>query len=1037
MRSRRRCPKDRRTYRTPIIEWLEPRVVLAAPTLAPLGDVTLLSGAPLHVALDGFDADGDTLTYQVSTSNVQLSNPSVADPQLTTTVLEGNRSMRIAVEGYGDMLLELFEQTAPRTTARIIELAESGFYDGLIFHRVIEDFMIQGGDPLGTGTGGSGVNFDDEFHPDLQHTSSGILSMAKGDDDTNDSQFFITAKPTRWLDFNHSVFGFLVEGDHVRQQIEAVATDSDDKPLTDVVMTSVTIETDYENGVLMLKAPEGTTGSADVTVTVSDGQGGTAQRTFHVTIAQDTSNAPPYLLPIAPIKTAVNAPVTVTLQAHDIEGDPVRFDAYVPQTSPGLEVSIDAETGKLTVTPVSAQPGVYAILVGVQSAAGSDWDVQAVPVYLHPLAPTSIELLTHASGNDRLTYLNNTPGNELGFRVFGVRPGALVSLYADGQWIGQATATSSSVTLATNGTVPLADGIHQITAIQTLEDEPINVGNLKGTVDLDSKASPSLAITVDSGMPTFTSTPVTVAAEGSQYTYDVQTAEEAGGGVSYALNTAPAGMTIDPDTGVISWTPSDSQAGVHAVVVAATRTAGGTATQAFEITVRDAPILAPIASRSVDEGALIHFTASASGGEGELRFGLDQGAPAGATIDPTTGEFAWQTGEVHGPGQYSITVRVTDANGAADAETFVVSVAEVNQPPVLEDVADRSIDEGQLLAFDAVASDPDLPPNTLTFSLGPGAPEGATIDPSTGRFTWTPGESHGGEAFSVTIRVSDGIAAPVEKSFVVTVVEVNNAPRFDPVDPPKATPGETYQLTVTARDDDGPGDSYPVVYRLDSAPDGARIDAHTGRITWDVPLDATGKSTAFTVRATEDVPDGREPLSSTLTFEVEVDGADFRALALFLLETGVPVSFPAAAASDSTDFGGIAGLAGGLPAGSVGGEAGLGARDDFLSAVDPLGNPAVFGFQLGVGTGNGGVKVPEFKVELEPFGGPSDRQGPEREREQNDEASRTAPPVDDALAEVSDAAIELLAGEDVEEVEPDESPDATAEVAASDQVARS
>ena len=154
------APRSRseRFFRQSRLEALEPRWVLSAPTLAAIADVTVVAGAPLHVALDGFDLDGDTLSYSVSATNSSL----------TATVHEGNRSLRIVVPGYGDMVFELFEDLAPETTARIIELAESGFYDDLIFHRIAEytdgtPFVIQGGDPDGTGTGGSGVDFDDEF----------------------------------------------------------------------------------------------------------------------------------------------------------------------------------------------------------------------------------------------------------------------------------------------------------------------------------------------------------------------------------------------------------------------------------------------------------------------------------------------------------------------------------------------------------------------------------------------------------------------------------------------------------------------------------------------------------------------------------------------------------------------------------------------------------------------------------------------------------------------------------------------------------
>ena len=115
----------------------------------------------------------------------------------------------------GDIKLELFDDKAPKTCANFEKLARKGFYDGLVFHRVIEDFMIQGGCPLGDGTGGPGYEFEDEFHPDLKHDRAGILSMANAGPDTNGSQFFITHVPCDWLDGKHTVFGKVVEGQNI------------------------------------------------------------------------------------------------------------------------------------------------------------------------------------------------------------------------------------------------------------------------------------------------------------------------------------------------------------------------------------------------------------------------------------------------------------------------------------------------------------------------------------------------------------------------------------------------------------------------------------------------------------------------------------------------------------------------------------------------------------------------------------------------------------------------------------------------------
>ncbi|KAJ6622875.1 cyclophilin-like protein [Mycena sp. CBHHK59/15] len=137
----------------------------------------------------------------------------------------------------GDIQLELYWEHAPRTCKNFAELAKRGYYNGVVFHRIISDFMIQGGDPTGTGRGGTsiyGQKFEDEIHPDLRFTGAGILAMANSGPNTNSSQFFVTLSPTPYLDNKHTIFGRVSSGMRVVQRLGAVAVDNQDRPREDV-----------------------------------------------------------------------------------------------------------------------------------------------------------------------------------------------------------------------------------------------------------------------------------------------------------------------------------------------------------------------------------------------------------------------------------------------------------------------------------------------------------------------------------------------------------------------------------------------------------------------------------------------------------------------------------------------------------------------------------------------------------------------------------------------------------------------------------
>ena len=144
----------------------------------------------------------------------------------------------------GNFTIELYNDLAPLTCRSFMDLAQRNFYDGIIFHRVIDGFMIQGGDPRGTGTGGPGYTIPDEFGEGLTHDSEGILSMANAGPNTGGSQFFITLAPTPWLDGRHAIFGRVTEGMDVVRAIGKTRTTPADKPVVDVVINKLTIEND-------------------------------------------------------------------------------------------------------------------------------------------------------------------------------------------------------------------------------------------------------------------------------------------------------------------------------------------------------------------------------------------------------------------------------------------------------------------------------------------------------------------------------------------------------------------------------------------------------------------------------------------------------------------------------------------------------------------------------------------------------------------------------------------------------------------------
>jgi hypothetical protein len=266
-----------------------------------------------------------------------------------------------------------------------------------------------------------------------------------------------------------------------------------------------------------------------------------------------------------------------------------------------------------------------------------------------------------------------------------------------------------------------------------------------------------------------------------QFTVAASDPDQPAQALAFSLDPgAPAGASIHPATGVFSWTPVEAQGpGSYSITVRVTDNGvpALSATRSFVVTVNEVnntPVLAAQLSRNVPEGGLILITNTAIDSDTpaqRLTFSLEPGTPTNAVINPTNGVFSWVPTEAQGPGNYSIGVRVTDDGTPplSDMKALSIYVSEVNQPPVLNFATPRLVHAGSLLAFTASVTDPDLPAQLIQFSLDPGSPPGATIDPATGAFAWTPTAAEAGTN-AITVRATDTAAPSASGTRLLTVI---------------------------------------------------------------------------------------------------------------------------------------------------------------------------------------------------------------------------------------------------------------------------
>ncbi|HUY35198.1 MAG TPA: peptidylprolyl isomerase [Pirellulales bacterium] len=654
---------------------------------------------------------------------------------------------------FGAFKIELFQSVAPQTVANFLSYVNSGAYNDSIFHRTVPGFVLQGGgftSPTATFTNTSQFstitthgNVPNEFH--LSNTI-GTIAMAKLGSNPNSAtdQWFVNlGNNSSNLDNQNggfTVFGqVLGNGMQIVNEIAAFPTPS--SLSSDPTFNQLPVGPNNQLGLMTSLVEDGVKGTV-----FSAPAGDTNVNDRH---------------PLAGVTVFIDANNSGVLSNSDVSATTDANGQYFLNAETGTyHVRVQPPAGFQATTPAGGASDVT-LSTGSPQAV-QDFGFQAV-------APTGVTLLTVTGtvNTTGFTNQNNSAGHTLTFQVGGAANGALVKVFDGQTLIGQATANSSTVNVTTDGTTLLADGPHSITASQVV-------------AGVATAASPALGITVDTVPPAFDSkAPSGQIEAGTSFSYTAH-AGDAGSSVAYSLVTAPGGMSINGQTGLVSWLPNASQAGSQAVDVRATDLAGNTADQTFTILVHDTPpVLAPIASVTIDETQTLQFTVQATDinlPADTLFFTLGGGSPAGAAIDRATGALVWSPGDTVPSGTYPFKVIVTDAAGKSDSQSFNVTVTEPNEAPTLAPIATQTAAPGQTLSFHVQAGgDGDEPPSQFTYSLDPGAPAGATID-ANGHFTWTvPNNTPQTSIFHITVRVTGGGASSLSAIDAFEVVLGNPA----------------------------------------------------------------------------------------------------------------------------------------------------------------------------------------------------------------------------------------------------------------------
>jgi cyclophilin family peptidyl-prolyl cis-trans isomerase len=487
----------RRFARELCFESLEGRQMMAV-TLGSIHDIQVPGGRSVLVPLTGVDDQGGTISYSFS-----------AEPGVTLQLVSPNsKSLRLQVSGTdengvaftGTLIMRLFEDLAPGTTARIEQLVTANYFNNKPIHRVLDGFVMQGGDPQGAT---SGQKLEDEFTTSLSFVSRGLLAMANSGRDSADSQFFVTAVTSKDtanpiplanmpqdLNFRYTIFGQLVSGFETFEKIMKTNVQSNggqppetSLPTQPITITSATLIDDTQNAVLRITAPESSVDEEiTITVTATNAAQETSTKTFEAAVVADTHVEPPFLGTVTDRTTTKGQAVSFQLSATDFSEGGVFYKigtgTNILGTPANVTVSIDQASRTVTLTPAATFTGTISLLAGVRAAGASElasnYDTEAFTLTVtedddptDPTAPTGLAVA--ASSNTGPFDGNGYVSTATPTLTMTAATGSTVQVKMGSTVIGTATETatgSGTYTIA----IPagrLAVGANAITATAT------------------------------------------------------------------------------------------------------------------------------------------------------------------------------------------------------------------------------------------------------------------------------------------------------------------------------------------------------------------------------------------------------------------------------------------------------------------------------------------------------------------------------------------------------------------------------------------